>query len=241
LALGIATAEQQAIVWPKLKDEKRFHYGGMPTGIATRPETYEAWEFTHADRHDLAAMGRVWYLEAQARARMGNAPGLLEGIRKVCEVGRQGGYYWRERYHPSGQAAANPAGAEKYCEYPANLIRIVQRFLLGVDLRRDGSIVLAPTVTEEFWQQGFGQTLTWRDRSLRYRFHRDRVTGAYAGGSSQRVGIRLPTWQTPSQVRATIHGRPTGSASEEGLIFVVLPAASAEKPCPFEIVQTESR
>ena len=45
-----------------------FYYGGMPTGIVTRPETYEDWEFTHPDRHDLAAMGRVWYLEAWARA-----------------------------------------------------------------------------------------------------------------------------------------------------------------------------
>jgi hypothetical protein len=53
------------------------------------------------------------------------------------------------------------------------------------------------------------------------------------------VGIGLPTLQTPSQIRATIHGRPTEAVSEQGLIFVVLPAACAEKPCPFEIVQTE--
>ena len=37
----------------------------MPTGIATQPETYEAWEC--GDRMDLAAMGRVWYLEAWTR------------------------------------------------------------------------------------------------------------------------------------------------------------------------------
>ena len=241
LALGIATPEQQAILWPQLKEEKRFHYGGMPTGIATRPETYETWEFTHPDRHDLAAMGRVWYLEAQARARMGDAPGLLDGIRKVCEVGRQSGYYWRERYHPNGQGGATPAGAEKYCEYPANLIRIVQRFLLGSDLLRDGSIALAPTATEEFWQHGFGQTLTWRDRSLRYHFQRGRVTGTYAGGSPQHLAVRLSTVQTPARIRATIDGRTARSDLKEGLIFVVLPTASAKEPCPFEIVQTGCR
>ena len=48
---------QQAALWPKLRDERRFRYGGMPTGIATLPETYEAWEFSYPDRMDLAAMG----------------------------------------------------------------------------------------------------------------------------------------------------------------------------------------
>src|SRR6266550_9220198 len=87
----------------------------------------------------LLAMGRVWYLECQARARMRDAAGLVASIRKVCEVGRDGGYYWRERYGPKGGY-----GAQKYCEYPANLIRIVQRFLLGVELDLDGTVVLAP-------------------------------------------------------------------------------------------------
>jgi hypothetical protein len=88
IATGVATVEQQAILWPKLKKENRFHYGGMPTGIATRPETYEAWEFTTPDRHDVAAMGRVWYLEAWARSRMGDAEGLLDGLRMVSQVGQ---------------------------------------------------------------------------------------------------------------------------------------------------------
>lgn len=57
IATGVAGAEQRALLWPQLKDEKRFYYGGMPTGIATRPETYEKWEC--GDRMDLAAMGRV--------------------------------------------------------------------------------------------------------------------------------------------------------------------------------------
>jgi hypothetical protein len=37
LATGIATSEQRSALWPQLKSDVRFHYGGMPTGIATRP------------------------------------------------------------------------------------------------------------------------------------------------------------------------------------------------------------
>lgn len=187
LAFGVATAQQQRLLWERLKDEKRFYYGGMPTGIATDPDRYEAWEFPYPDRMDLAAMGRVWYLEAAARARMGDAAGLLDSIGRVCRVGQAGGYYWRERYGPQGGT-----GAEKYCEYPANLIRIVQRFLFGVEFQLDGAVVLAPTATPEFWDRGFGQTLEWRGRVLEYRIGRDRVSGSYVGDGPQRVEIRVP-------------------------------------------------
>jgi len=125
----IATPDRVAVLWPRLRHEERFYYGGMPTGISTAPETYEEWEFSYPDRMDLAAMGRVWYLECAARARMGDGEGLVDCIRRVCRAGRDAGYYWRERYGAKGGY-----GAEKYCEYPANLIRIVQRFLLGVEL-----------------------------------------------------------------------------------------------------------
>ena len=75
IAAGMADSEQVAVLWPKLKDEKRFYYGGMPTGIATLPETYEGWEFANGpgDRYDLAAMGRVWYLESWRERRWGMA------------------------------------------------------------------------------------------------------------------------------------------------------------------------
>jgi hypothetical protein len=127
IATGVATAQQRAVLWAQLKDEQRFYYGGMPTGIATLPETYEQWEC--GDWMDLAAMARAWYLEAWARARMGDAAGLTDSIRRVCRAGRDSGYYWRERYNGNGGY-----GVTKYCECPANLIRFVQRFLLGVDL-----------------------------------------------------------------------------------------------------------
>ncbi len=186
IATRVASTEQIAKVWPQLKDEKRFYYAGMPAGIATLPRTYESWEFTYNDRMDLAAMGRVWYLECWARARMGDGRGLVGSIRKVCQAGKDHGYYWRERYTEKGGH-----GAEKYCEYPANLIRIVQRFLLGVDFGLDGSLLVAPTAPEEFWNAGFGQTLVWRGRTLSYRMWPDRIVGDYAGGSLQRLCVKL--------------------------------------------------
>ncbi len=174
------------MLWPKLKDEARFYYGGMPAGIATEPDKYEAWEFSHPDRMDLAAMGRVWYLECQARARLGDARGLIESIHRVAQVGRDGGWYWRERYNAKGGY-----GARKYCEYPANLIRIVERFLLGVELRLDGAVTLAPTVPAEFWERGFGQSLRWREHVLNYRMHREGVSGTYSGSAPQLLQVRL--------------------------------------------------
>jgi hypothetical protein len=237
LATGVATIEQRAILWPQLKGESRFHYGGMPTAIATRPETYEAWEFTHPDRHDLAAMGRVWYLEAWARAEMQDARGLWEGLRKVSEVGRASGYSWRERYHPDGKGGMQPAGAERYCEYPANLIRIVQQFLLGVDLRLDGALVLAPVATEEFWQRGFGQTLAWGGRKLTYRMQRDHVTGTYWGTTPLRLGVRLSADPSAAPVRASVQGRSAEVTQEAGLVFVTVAAASEQEPCRFELAR----
>ncbi len=241
LALDVATPEQRGMLWPKLKDESRFHYGGMPTGISTRPETYADWEFSHPDRHDLAAMGRVWHLEARARARMGDAEGLLAGLQRVSREGEKHGYYWHERYHPDGKGGCIAAGVGKYCEYAANLIRIVQRFLLGVDVRLDGSVVLAPTVPAAFWERGFGQTLSWRGRSLSYRFERDRVTGAYSGDGAQRVAVRLRRVGTERVVRATIDGRAVETAREGNLTIIDLPATRADTPSRFEVGRAKGR
>ena len=232
IAAGMANSEQVAVLWPKLKDEKRFYYGGMPTGIATLPETYEGWEFANGpgDRYDLAAMGRVWYLECSARAKMGDGKGLVESIRKVCEVGKQSGYYWQERYTANG-----PHGLAKYCEYPANLIRIVQRFLLGVEFGLDGTLTLAPTAPEEFWKAGFGQTLTWRERTLVYRMQRGRMSGDYSGKTPQRLCVKLSTPIEKAAVKVILDGRSSEAALEGGAVVVLLPAAPAERPCRFEI------
>jgi hypothetical protein len=230
IALGIATPEQTAVLWPQLKDEKRFYYGGMPSGPVTHPEKYEDWEFTTRDRHDLAAMGRVWHLEAGARARMGDGQGLVDSIRRVCKAGRENGYYWRERYNEKGGYGPNT-----YCEYPANLIRIVQRFLLGVEFGLDGTLQLSPTAPEEFWKSGFGQTLKWRGRILVYRMRRGRIAGEYSGDGPQRLSVRLEKPTQSSAVQFTLNDVPAKATVEDGKILVPLPAAPAEKPCRFEI------
>jgi hypothetical protein len=248
IATGIATPEQEAVLWPQIRTEERFHYGGIPTGIATHPEKYEAWEFVY-DRHDLAAMGRVWYLEAWARAREGDAGGLLAGLRKISQVGRDSGYYWHERFEPDGKGGAVATGPNTYCEYPANYIRIMQRFLLGVDLQMDGSILLAPTVTGEFWDRGFGQTLRWRDRTMHYRMTRDSVGGTYSGRTPQRLLVHLPPGSDTFEFTTAIAGRAV-HAVESGrnpfvlkgvLVAVTLPAMPAGEACAFSIVRSGSQ
>jgi hypothetical protein len=243
IATGTATSEQESVLWPQLEHEERFHYGGIPTGIATHPERYEPWEFNYPDSHDLASMGRVWYLEAWARARMRDAAGLLRGLRKISDVGRDSGYYWRERYEPDGKGGAVATGPNTYCEYPANYIRIMQRFLLGVEFRLDGSIELNPTVTDEFWDRGFGQTLRYRGRTLRYRMTRDSTAGAYAGPADQHLLVSFPLGSGNDDITVTINGRAAKpfhalrSQGEAGY-DLILPAAGEGDSCSFSIRRT---
>jgi hypothetical protein len=229
LATGVASAQQTAILWPQLRRETAFYYGGMPTGISTRPKTYEDWEFSHPDRHDLAAMGRVWYLEAWARARQGDAEGLLDSLRRVAEVGRKNGYSWRERYYPSDTDSVVPAGAENYCEYAANLVRIVNRFVLGIDLRLDGSVVIAPTVTSDFWDRGFGHTLDFRGIELEFRLQRNRAELSYSGRAQQRIGIQIPPGEGKNSW-ALIPGSACKLSVDGNVIWLTLEPASAESP-----------
>jgi hypothetical protein len=128
VATGVASEQQIAILWPQLKDNPDFIYNGIPTGISSRPETYEDWEMQAIDRHDLAAMGRVWYLECWARAQMGDQAGIRRSLQRVAGVGKANDWSWHERYYSerTGDLAKYPIN--RYCEYPANFIRIVQRF-----------------------------------------------------------------------------------------------------------------
>ena len=230
LALGLATPEQAQVVWPVIRDEKAFRYGGMPTGIATQPDRYESWEFSFDDRMDLAAMGRVWYLECQARRRMGDAQGLVDAILPVCRAGRDHGYYWRERYGKDGGF-----GVEKYNEYPANLVRIVQRFLLGIEFDLDGSLTLAPLAPPEFWAAGFGQTLQWRGRTLEYRMDARGIRGAYRGDGPQQMRLRFTENVEPTSTVATIAGKSAETAIDDGFVLVTLPASTPEAPVAFDI------
>jgi hypothetical protein len=93
IAYKIANEAQKKILWPEMKTEDRFYYAGMPTGISTLSMTYEKWESTYADVMDLAAMGRVWYIEAMARAAMHDGTGLLETIQYKMSADEINGKY----------------------------------------------------------------------------------------------------------------------------------------------------
>jgi hypothetical protein len=235
LATGVADRQQTNRLWPQLRAEARFRYGGIPTAIATLPETYEDWEFTLPrffsgpnPRHDVAAMGRVWYLEAWARARQGDGEGLTETLRLVSDLGRQNRYSWGERYYPPDGSSAGPS---TYCEYPANLIRIVHRFLLGLNFRLDGSLVIAPTVPARYWDEGFGQTLRWRDRQLEFRCVRGLLRGTYAGPGPQR--IRLRSGRGDTQVETALGAPPGRARVQDNFKVVELPPSP--EPRKFEV------
>ena len=118
------------------------------------------------------------------------------------------------RWRPTAtRSLPRPAGPNTYCEYPANLIRIVQRFLYGVDFELDGSVRLAPVAPERFWKAGFGQRLRWRGSELNYRMDAAGVRGTYTGERAQRllvarrgggkpVELKLPASQQPYPFQA---------------------------------------
>lgn len=130
IAFGIAGKAHLKVLWPRLLQEPGFWLGDMPTQLVTKPFSYEKWEqneplpFAVPSLKDVAAMGRVWQLEAGACQRLKARERLVESTRKVCRAATAGGY-WRERYQPQPDGSVAPAGAEKYCEYAAVLVRVV--------------------------------------------------------------------------------------------------------------------
>jgi hypothetical protein len=105
----------------------------MPTLTVTKPFSYEPWEYHeelpfvpgNGPVYDVAAMGRVWYLEVLACRRMGDRKRLEQSVRQVCRAAEAADGYWVERYHPLLGGGVKPAGPRGYCEYPAVLVRAV--------------------------------------------------------------------------------------------------------------------
>lgn len=131
VAFGVVNGGDLDRLWPKLIADKGFWWGDMPTQNVSKPMAYEKWEYDEplpvgvpSPLHDLAAMGRAWYLEVVACQRMKAYDRLAESLRKVSKAAKPDGY-WRERYHPQADGTVKPAGAEKYCEYAAVLVRAV--------------------------------------------------------------------------------------------------------------------
>lgn len=130
VAFGVAEGDRLNVLWPRLMKEPGFWVGDVPTQTVTKPFGYEKWELNEplpfqlpSPLNDVAAMGRVWYLEAMACKRMRANERLVESARRVCGAATDG--YWRERYHPNEDGSISRAGAEKYCEYAAVLVRVV--------------------------------------------------------------------------------------------------------------------
>ncbi|OHB80842.1 MAG: hypothetical protein A2W31_04185 [Planctomycetes bacterium RBG_16_64_10] len=131
VAFGVAADRKLELLWPRLLKEQGFWWGDMPTQNVSKPLAYDKWEYDEplpvaaSPLNDVAAMGRAWYLEAMACKRMEEKERLTESIRKVCRAAVKADGYWRERYHPQPNGTVKPAGAEKYCEYAAVLVRVV--------------------------------------------------------------------------------------------------------------------
>jgi hypothetical protein len=207
VATRTASPGQIAVVWPRLQAAAEFAYGGTPTGIATRPETYADWE-TSSDRHDVAAMGRVWYLEAWARREMGDAEGLVSSLQKVSETGRANGWSWHERYYSERSGNLGLYRMEWYVEYPACLIRVVNRFLLGIEHGLDGSLTLAPTAPGRFWAEGFGHRVAWAGRTLDFTFKGPALSGTYAGPAALHLRVRFRDRQAELELPASAEPLP---------------------------------
>ncbi|HTL30758.1 MAG TPA: hypothetical protein VL282_16120 [Tepidisphaeraceae bacterium] len=135
IGLNVATDAQAKVLWPKLLADESFWFGGMPTQLVSQPQIYEPWEWPeplpweHANGpvYDVAAMGRVWYLDALASIRMGAWDRLRASVRLVCQSGKAHDWKWFERYHAKSDGQVEPKGPGGYCEYAAILVRIVLR------------------------------------------------------------------------------------------------------------------
>lgn len=129
----VATEDQKKTLWPLMMAEKEFWHGDMPTQLVSKPYSYRDWELPEpitfyngaGNFKDVAAMGRVWYLEAMACLAMGETERVVEGVRKVCEMGEKHDWWWYERYFPIPEQKVALIGPAGYCEYPAILVRIV--------------------------------------------------------------------------------------------------------------------
>jgi hypothetical protein len=132
VGLEVATEDQIKRLWPILMHARMFWRGGMPTQLVTKPASYEKWEYPEPlpfklpnPLYDVAAMGRVWYLETLACLRMREYKRLRESVLKVCLMGKKQDWLWSERYRAVQGDTVKSEGPRGYCEYAAILVRTV--------------------------------------------------------------------------------------------------------------------
>jgi len=135
IAFGLADEKQANELWPTLTAQKNFWWGKMPTQVVTMPFLYRDWELGHGQEfyegspiYDVAAIGRVWFLEMNACLAMKDYDRVVQAVKLVCQRGLKDGGCWYERYHmvhsfQEGEVSAS--GPRGYCEYPAIIARIV--------------------------------------------------------------------------------------------------------------------
>ncbi|MFI5355800.1 MAG: hypothetical protein ACHQ4G_00550 [Opitutales bacterium] len=136
VAYDVATPAEADALWPRMIAEPAFWHGGMPTQTVSKPFTYQEWEFHYAHEdigftipngplYDVAAMGRVWFLEWQACVKRGETKRVREAAVRVARTGLANGGFWQERYHPLQVARVDATGPKGYCEYPSIFVRAV--------------------------------------------------------------------------------------------------------------------
>ena len=105
VAHDVATPAQADALWPRMMAERSFWHGDMPTQTVSKPFTYQEWEFVSAHEdvgfevpngplYDVAAMGRVWFLEWQACVKRGETKRVRESVLKVCQMGLKCDGFW---------------------------------------------------------------------------------------------------------------------------------------------------
>ena len=233
--VGLVDDDKDKVLWQQLARSEELYYGIMPTGPCAKPENYQWWETTskyrmHLHNSDsrffgeLAAMGRVWFVESMARHRRLDGAGLVDTLQRVAKVGRHQDWSWSERYYridlpPSparedqqhhmklinkhgkiGRAykldefGCYASGHEHYGEWPANLVRICCQWLAGVDLAVDGALTLSPCAPQSYFDDGFGLDATLLGRRVEVRYDAKGMQLKVAPGSPWPLRMRTKPW-----------------------------------------------
>lgn len=154
--------------------------------------------------------------------------GILDGLKAVAEVGQLNGYSWQERYFPSTEGL-KPGGPLTYCEYPANLIRITNQFLLGLEPGVDGTLQIAPRLPDEWWDTGWNATLRVGAGSLMLHGEKGLLTGSWQDKVARKLILRPPLGRTWKE--GVFHGGGEGKVESGSAVC----QSSANVVLDFEI------
>ena len=212
---GVADDQQAHSVWEcfKAREEAFYTHEGVscPTWTTERPELYTGKELNSINPDkDRTAFGRMWRHDAWMRKRMRDGEGIYRTIRCANELYRRpsgGGVgFFGERYD-LGKFTPGDDGQDstpKYAEYPAEYnATVVGEALMGVSADVNGTIVVDPTVPEDWYRLGFGigSPGVLRDRDVAFEYGLRQVAGWVRGkAGKQALRVLLP----PETKEATV-------------------------------------